>query len=227
MKLSPASQVVFKMSTTKRLAKRSIVGTRVCAPGPNKLYYSGIITKVKTPPSFGGIHDTNCIMLTADTKYIVRFDFGQSMVGSSEYLGSELIGPGFQSVMNVNLAPGQRTFITYNGRESSAEVLSYDCTKDEVCVRIPGSGSEVNTILLLFYLGFTNRQTAIHKPNITKPNFTPQWSDWRKFPLSKSIHSPKIPIEIVSPPSYFRQANKQRILFFEHIHAFGFFISFL
>lgn len=163
MKLSPSSQVVFKMSTTKRLAKRSIVGSRVCAPGPNKLYYSGIITKVKTPPSFGGIHDTNCIMLTADTKYIVRFDFGQSMVGSNEYLGSELIGPGFQSVMNVNLAAGQRIYITYNGRESSAEVLSYDCTKDEVCVRIPGSGSEVNKyvffVFALALLGFTNRQT--------------------------------------------------------------------
>lgn len=88
-------------------------------------------------------------MLTADTKYIVRFDFGQGgMVGSNEYLGSELIGPGFQSVMNVNLAPGQRIYITYNGRESSAEVLSYDCTKDEVCVRIPGSGLEVNKIFL-------------------------------------------------------------------------------
>lgn len=142
MKLSPTSQVIFKMSTSKRLAKRSIVGTRVCAPGLNKLYYSGIIQKVKTPSM--GIRDNNCILLTADTKYIVRFDLGQGMVGANEYLGSELIGPGFQSVMSVNLAPGQRIFITYNGRESSAEVISHDFTKDEVCVRIPGTGLEVS-----------------------------------------------------------------------------------
>lgn len=133
----------FKMSTNKRLAKRSIVGTRVCAPGPDKLYYSGIIQKVKTHSL--GIRDNNCIPLAPDTKYIVRFDFDQgNMVGSNEYLGSELIGPGFQSVMNVNLAPGQRIFITYNGRESGAEVLNHDFIKDEVSVRIPGNGFEVN-----------------------------------------------------------------------------------
>jgi len=130
------------MSTNKRLAKRSIVGTRVCAPGPgDKLYYSGIIQKVKTHSL--GIRDNNCIPLAPDTKYIVRFDLDQgNMIGSNEYFGSELIGPGFQSVMNVNLAPGQRIFITYNGRESAAEVLNHDFIKDEVSVRIPGNGFE-------------------------------------------------------------------------------------
>lgn len=133
------------MSTTKRLAKRSIVGTRVCAPGPDKLYYSGIIQKVKTYSI--DIRDKNCILLTPDTKYTVRFDLDQgNMVGSNEYLGSELIGPGFQSVMNVNLAPGQRIYITYNGRESGAEVLNHDFTKDEVTVKIPGNGFEVSKI---------------------------------------------------------------------------------
>lgn len=135
------------MSTNKRLAKRSIVGTRVCAPGPNKLYYTGIITKVKTPSL--GFHDNNCIVLTSDTKYMVRFDLGQGILGSNEFLGSELIGPGFQSVMGVNLASGQRIYITYNGRESSAEVLSHDFIKDELCVRMPGNGVEVCKKLVL------------------------------------------------------------------------------
>lgn len=135
------------MSTTKRLAKRSIVGTRICAPGSNKLYYSGIITKVKTPSI--GFRDNNCIMLTADTKYTVRFDLGQGMVGQNEYFGSELIGPGFQNIMSIHLSPGQRIFITYNGRESSAEVTSHDFIKDEVCVRIPGNGIEV---ILIFFI---------------------------------------------------------------------------
>lgn len=142
MKISSQSQTVYKMSTSKRLAKRSIVGTRVCAPGPDKLYYSGIIQKVKTP-SIGIIDTNHCITLTHDTKYTVRFDIGQSMVGLNEYLGSELIGPGFQNVINVNLATGQRIFITYNGRESVAEVISHDFAKDEILVRIPANGFEV------------------------------------------------------------------------------------
>lgn len=132
------------MSNNKRLAKRSIVGTRVCAPGQNQLYYSGVIQKVKTQSI--GIGDNHCIMLTPDTKYMVRFDLGQEMMGSNEYLGSELIGPGFQSVMNLHLSPGQRIFITYNGRESVAEVLSHDFLKDEVNVRILGNSYEVSTI---------------------------------------------------------------------------------
>lgn len=133
------------MSTNKRLAKRSIVGTRVCAPGQNKLYYSGVIQKVKTQSI--GIGDNNCIMLTPDTKYMVRFDLGQEMVGSNEYLGSELIGPGFRSVMNLHLTPRQRIFITYNGRESVAEVLSHDFVQDEVHVRILGNGYEVSMFI--------------------------------------------------------------------------------
>lgn len=142
------------MTTNKRLAKRSIVGTRVCAPGLDKLYYSGIIQKVKTQSV--GIRDNNCIILTADTKYMVRFDLGQEMVGTNEYLGSELIGPGFQNVMSVHLAPRQRVFITYNGRESAAEVLCHDFTHDEVSVRIPGNNYEVSTLKKYIYIKFAS-----------------------------------------------------------------------
>lgn len=136
------------MSTGKRLAKRSIIGTRVCAPGGDQLWYCGVIQKVKTPPT---VRDSNCITLTADTKYTVRFDIGQTMLGMKEYLGSQLIGPGFQNVMSVMLSPGQRVFITYNGRESAAEVLTHDIGKDEVCVRIPANGLEVSWIFAFFF----------------------------------------------------------------------------
>lgn len=146
MKISPHSQIAYKMSATKRLAKRSIVGTRVCAPGPDKLYYAGIIQRVKTPAPLGFGESANCIQLTADTKYTVRFDLGQAMIGCREYLGSELIGDGFQSVASVNLAVGQRVYITYNGRESSAEVVSQDFAKEEVNVRIPATSFEVSTM---------------------------------------------------------------------------------
>lgn len=160
MKISPQSQPAYKMSVSKsRLPKRSIVGTRVCAPcvtGAHKLYYAGIIQKVKTPTQIGIGDNNNCIQLTADTKYTVRFDLGQAMVGINEYFGSELIGPGFQNVMSVNLAPGQRIFITYNGRESVAEVSSHDFAKDEVCVRIPPSAYEVCINKFNFLLFFFN-----------------------------------------------------------------------
>lgn len=134
------------MSTNKRLAKRSIVGTRVCALGPDKLYYTGTIQKVKTPTI--GIPDNSCVLLTPDTKYIVRFDLDQgNMVGTKEFFGSDLIGPGFQSVHNVNLSPGQPIYITYNGRESCAKVLSHNFTRDEVSVQIP-NGNEVNSFFI-------------------------------------------------------------------------------
>lgn len=137
----PHTTIINRMSTGKRLAKRSIVGTRVCAPGGNNLWYSGVIQKVKTPPT---VRENNCIMLTPDTKYTVRFDPGQTIGGIREYLGSQLIGPGFQNVISVVLYAGQRIYITYNGRESVAEVLSHDIGKDEVCVRIPANGYEVS-----------------------------------------------------------------------------------
>lgn len=41
------------MSTGKRLAKRSIIGTRVCALGTDGLYYAGVIQNVK--PLQGGL----------------------------------------------------------------------------------------------------------------------------------------------------------------------------
>lgn len=140
------------MSTGKRLAKRSIIGTRVCAVGADNLWYSGVIQAVKTPAN--SRDNNNCINITPDTKYSVRFDSKQDMsalgygAGQTrrlvkEYREKELIGPGFQSVMEIYLRPGQKVFLTHNGRESAGEVLSHDTDKDEVTVRLPGSGSEV------------------------------------------------------------------------------------
>lgn len=63
---------------------------------------------------------------------------------SREFRESELIGPGFRSIMDVKLNPGQKVFLTYNGRESSGEVMSHDETKDEVSVQIYLMGQEVS-----------------------------------------------------------------------------------
>uniref|UniRef100_A0A1I8PQ51 DUF4772 domain-containing protein n=1 Tax=Stomoxys calcitrans TaxID=35570 RepID=A0A1I8PQ51_STOCA len=179
------------MSTGRRLAKRSIIGTKVCAPGPDGLWYSGVIQDVKTPPTStvtsANINDNNSQNNSAnDTKYIVRFDFktqdtnhtaniastsaaaaaaaaaaavnearrhisvhispAQTLRRNAmikEFRESDLIGPGFRSIMGVRLHPGQRIFLTYNGRETSGDVIVHDEEKDEVTVKITAIGCEV------------------------------------------------------------------------------------
>lgn len=169
------------MSTGRRLAKRSIIGTKVCAPGPDGLWYSGVIQDVKSPPN-ATVTSANADKSTViETKYIVRFDFktqqdtnNQQQASTStstnkssaqrlassvhispaqtlrrnamikEFRESDLIGPGFRSILGVQLQPGQRIYLTYNGRETSGDVLSHDADKDEVMVKITTIGNEVS-----------------------------------------------------------------------------------
>lgn len=199
------------MSTGRRLAKRSIIGTKVCAPGPDGLWYSGVIADVKTPPSYSSAGKPilplspppppsshtflapGDAQLNADTRYMVRFDFktavdsGMSSSASTttslssstdpssvivearraaaaavasmhispaqalrrsamikEFRESDLIGPGFRSIMDTELQPGQRVYFTYNGREQSGDVVQHDASKDEVIVKITTIGNEVS-----------------------------------------------------------------------------------
>lgn len=132
------------MSTGKRLAKRSIIGTRVAALGEDGLYYSGMIQAVKTPAPFP--ENNNCINLTPNTRYTVRFDGGKS---TCEYRDAELIGPGFRGMTGVRLQPGQRVFLTHNGREVRADVITHDHDTDELRVQILGPTSEVSKTCFL------------------------------------------------------------------------------
>jgi hypothetical protein len=133
------------MSTGKRLAKRSIIGTRVCAQGEDGKFYSGVIHAVKTPGNCDGFPNS-----AGETRYSVRFD---PVPGSSkrlvsamrEYKETELIGPGFQAVTGFQLLPGQKVFLTYNGREVSGEVTSHQPHTDELIVHITPPGCEVST----------------------------------------------------------------------------------
>ncbi|CAK1599918.1 unnamed protein product [Parnassius mnemosyne] len=125
------------MSTGKRLAKRSIIGTRVAALGEDGLYYSGMIQAVKTPAPFP--ENNNCINLTPNTRYTVRFDGGKV---SREYRDAELIGPGFRGLTGVRLQPGQRVFLTHNGREVRADVLCHDHETDELRVQVHTPAAE-------------------------------------------------------------------------------------
>ena len=96
----------------------------------------GKIHAVKTPAS--PRDNQNCINLTPNTKYTVRFDPspGGARRGLVEYRESELIGPGFRSVSDLKLNPGQKVYITHNGRENSGDVLEHDVKNDEVTIKI-------------------------------------------------------------------------------------------
>ncbi|KAL1513478.1 hypothetical protein ABEB36_002884 [Hypothenemus hampei] len=130
------------MSTGKRIAKRSIIGTRVCAPGEDGKYYSGVIQAVKTPASVE--NSSNCINLTPNTRYTVRFDSRQGTLGrtTAEFFERDLIGPGFQSVLGTELVAHQKCFVTFNGREVCGEVMKHHLETDEVIIRIHPSGTE-------------------------------------------------------------------------------------
>uniref|UniRef100_A0A182FR93 DUF4772 domain-containing protein n=1 Tax=Anopheles albimanus TaxID=7167 RepID=A0A182FR93_ANOAL len=146
-----------KMSTGKRLAKRSIVGTRVCAPGTDGIWYSGKIEFVKTGTeqqkqqqqqsqqqrSDGQKTEGATVIpgLTMPARYTVRFDNVKDLAAAElglvrEFRETELIGPGFRTIADVKLKPGQKVFLTYNGRENAGEVITHDDLKDEVKVRI-------------------------------------------------------------------------------------------
>lgn len=124
------------MSTGKRLAKRSIIGTRVCAPVEDGKYYSGVIHAVKTPGSFP--ENNNCINLTPNTHYSVRFDSRQGNYGACtlEFKEVDLIGPGFRSVLDLCLVSGQKVFVTYKGREVCGEVIRHNYETDDVLITV-------------------------------------------------------------------------------------------
>ncbi|XP_025263497.1 zinc finger protein 395 isoform X3 [Camponotus floridanus] len=136
------------MSTGKRLAKRSIIGTRVCAPGEDGKYYSGAIYAVKTPQAASASASESPPgqkSVTPKTLYSVRFDAvpgGCPPNPSTEYSDRDLIGPGFGSVTSARLVPGQKVYLTYNGREIHAEVTEHRQHLDEVDVVIAPNGQE-------------------------------------------------------------------------------------
>lgn len=150
------------MSTGKRLAKRSIIGMRVCALGEDGLYYPGRIHAVKTPAS--PKDNQNCINLTPNTRYSVRFDpnpslpFSPQRRGICEFSCSELIGDGFGSITDVKLKPGQKIYVTHNGRETGGTVVEHDIQMDEVTIEIQAAANEVSLVLFFdFELKLNNQ----------------------------------------------------------------------
>lgn len=115
------------MFSSRRLAKRSIIGTRVCSTWQDGRYYPGIIQSTQTGPN-------------GDDLFIIRFDDGYTKLA----LEQDIVGPGFQNVSSCRLKHAQRVFVTHNGREVSGLVLNHDTDLDEVVISIQYSdGTEL------------------------------------------------------------------------------------
>ncbi|XP_040565257.1 zinc finger protein 395 isoform X1 [Lepeophtheirus salmonis] len=110
------------MSTGKRLAKRSIIGTRIAASWDDGKYYPGIIMGV-----------------TNRGTYSIKYNEG----GIKERKGTELIGPGFQNVTSFKLRAGQSAYITHQSREMKGMVLHHRPNIDEVSIELENGGGEV------------------------------------------------------------------------------------
>ena len=111
------------MSTGKRLAKRSILGTRVAAPAGDGKYLKGIIQAVKT-----------CEDPSLANRFSVRFDDETFKV--AEFLEHDLIGPGFKSVTAVHLQAGQLVFVTHAQREMAGRVIRHDFETQDVIIAL-------------------------------------------------------------------------------------------
>lgn len=133
------------MSTGKRLAKRSIIGTRICAPLESGLFTPGVI------------QSTKCSYDGRETIYSVLYDKPANCCGgrirnSSEYKASELVGPGFKTIGHgIHLISGQKVYITFNGREVSGFVLEHSLDTDQVFLTlesIPHLNNNKDSLLL-------------------------------------------------------------------------------
>lgn len=133
------------MSTGKRLAKRSIIGTRVCAPvnfgHGHELYIPGVISASRGVPPY-------------ETIYTVRFSLNRdqklaSLPARCEYRPSELIGPGFGAASDAKLVPGQKVFVTHNGREVAGTLIQTPAPGEhEVFLTIDSTASKDSLSLL-------------------------------------------------------------------------------
>jgi len=122
------------MSTGKRLAKRSIVGSKVVVQGDDGLYYPAVIQAVRTGE--------------LGTRYAVRRYGGNGGSGGvSEYGECDLIGPGFQSSSALTLKAGQRVYVTFTGREIAGQVTCHRPDVDQVHITLLAPNSNTAEIV--------------------------------------------------------------------------------
>nr|XP_006812128.1 PREDICTED: zinc finger protein 395-like [Saccoglossus kowalevskii] len=114
------------MYGAKRYPKRSIIGSRVCAPWQDGVFYAGTIEEMHTKPN------------TEEDLFAIRFDDGYA----KEYRDIDIVGPGFSTINSFQLKFNQKVFITHNGRELSGHVQKHRRPMDEVFIKINETGVE-------------------------------------------------------------------------------------
>jgi len=105
-----------RMASGRRPGKRSIVGSRVCAPLADGLLYPGVIVSVQPAASAASEPPSRT---SVQQSYAVRFDAGGS---TQTFRETDVFGVGFQTVTAARLKPGQTVYITLNGREVKGSV---------------------------------------------------------------------------------------------------------
>lgn len=109
------------MFGTRRLAKRSIVGSKISARRQNGRYCPGVIqSQYADEGPF------------TDAVYNVLFEDGTENLIS----GKHIIGSGFNPNTSAVLKNGQNVFLTLNGREVSGTVIQHNRETDDVLVNV-------------------------------------------------------------------------------------------
>jgi len=103
------------MASGRRPGKRSIVGSRVCAPLADGLLYPGVIVSVQPPVST----PDPAARTFSQQSYVVRFDASGS---TQTFRESDVFIVGFQTVSAARLKPGQTVYVTHNGREVKGHI---------------------------------------------------------------------------------------------------------
>jgi len=99
------------MASGRRPGKRSIVGSRICAPQADGLLYPGVIVSVQPADPV--------TRTFSQQSYTVRFDADGS---TQTFRESDVFIVGFQTVSSARLRPGQTVYITHNGREVKGHI---------------------------------------------------------------------------------------------------------
>ncbi|XP_078664487.1 zinc finger protein 704-like isoform X1 [Branchiostoma floridae x Branchiostoma belcheri] len=110
------------MLVGKRIAKRSIVGSRVCVAGKDGYLHPGVIRATKSDSAGPG----------DATAYSVALDTGEIV----ELTEEKLVGCGFRGMGGLRLEPGQRVFLTHHGREVAGSVTEHQTEKLAVIVQL-------------------------------------------------------------------------------------------
>ena len=132
-----AAASVVLTPPSKRLAKRSILGTRVAVRGDDGKFYAGMIQATKTCEEAESSSSSHAESnrgggpVQTENRYSVRLDATRKVKECAE---SEIIGPGFGSVAGNKLCAGQIVYVTHMNREVQGAVLHHG--KESVVIQL-------------------------------------------------------------------------------------------